>query len=62
MKELRAFEAFVAFLVLGVVVCFCIELSFVENTSLGEVLQGYLPSTDIFQGRGYVYIYILLGT
>jgi metal iron transporter len=52
MKELRAFEALVAVLVLGVVICFCVELSFIKDTSAGEVLLGYLPSTTIFVGNG----------
>lgn len=48
-------------LVLGVVVCFCIELSFIHrhsNTSVGEVFKGYLPSSAIIGGRG---IYLSCG-
>jgi metal iron transporter len=54
MKGLRAFEIFVMFLVLGVVICFCIQLSLVKNTSVGEVLKGYIPSSAIVQSQGYV--------
>lgn len=54
MKGLRAFEMFVVALVLGVVICFCIQLSLIENTSVGEVFRGYLPSSAIVQSQGYV--------
>ncbi|KAI9838327.1 MAG: hypothetical protein M1819_005595 [Sarea resinae] len=52
MKRLRAFEYFVAALVLGVVVCFCIQLSLIKNTSVGEVFQGYLPSRYLIESNG----------
>jgi metal iron transporter len=55
MKGLRAFEMFVVALVLGVVVCFCIQLSLIENTSVGEVFRGYLPSSAIVQSQGYAW-------
>ncbi|THV43674.1 hypothetical protein BGAL_1180g00010 [Botrytis galanthina] len=48
MKRLRYFEIFVAALVLGVVVCFCIQLSLIKDTSVGEVFKGYLPSKAIY--------------
>jgi metal iron transporter len=50
-KGLRAFEFFVMALVLGVVVCFCIQLSLIKGTSVGEVFRGYLPSKDIVEGN-----------
>ncbi|RDL39714.1 Transporter protein Smf2 [Venustampulla echinocandica] len=52
MKGLRAFEFFVMALVLGVVVCFCIQLSLIKDTSIGEVFRGYLPSSAIVQSDG----------
>ncbi|KAH8672737.1 transporter protein smf2 [Tricladium varicosporioides] len=52
MKGLRAFEVFVMALVLGVVICFCIQLSLIEDTSVGEVFRGYLPSSAIVQSQG----------
>ena len=52
MKGLRAFEFFVMALVLGVVVCFCIQLSLIRDTSAGEVFRGYLPSSAIVQSQG----------
>lgn len=52
MWGLRAFEMFVALLVLGVVVCFCIQLSLLKVPSVGEVFRGYLPSPAVIQGSG----------
>ncbi|EHK99511.1 putative Manganese transporter SMF1 [Glarea lozoyensis 74030] len=43
---------FVMVLVLGVVICFCIQLSLIENTSVGEVFKGYLPSSAIVESDG----------
>ena len=36
MRRLRCFEFFVMALVLGVVICFCIQLSYIEGVSVGE--------------------------
>ena len=55
MKGLRAFECFVMVLVLGVVVCFCIQLSLIEDTAVGEVFRGYLPSSAIVESKGCVF-------
>ena len=52
MRRLRAFEYFVMSLVLGVVICFCIQLSLLESTSVGEVFRGYLPSSTVVRGEG----------
>ncbi len=58
MRGLRAFEFMVMFLVLAVVVCFCIQLSLIKDTSVGEVFKGYLPShvlieqTALYQACG----------
>ncbi|KAF8846615.1 natural resistance-associated macrophage protein [Acephala macrosclerotiorum] len=52
MKALRAFEMFVVALVLGVAICFCIQLSLIKDTSVGEVFRGYLPSSAIVQSQG----------
>ncbi|KAL8683573.1 MAG: hypothetical protein Q9186_000485 [Xanthomendoza sp. 1 TL-2023] len=52
MRRLRAFECFVMCLVLGVVVCFCVQLSYIENTGVGEVFKGYLPSSAVVEGEG----------
>jgi metal iron transporter len=52
MPALRAFEFFVICLVLGVVICFCYELSKIKDTTVGEVFRGYLPSSAIIQPKG----------
>lgn len=54
MRGLRIFELFVALLVLGVVVCFCFQLSLVQNVGVGEVFKGYLPSKVLVESEGYV--------
>lgn len=45
-------------LVLGVVVCFCVQLSYIDNTGVGEVFKGYLPSSAVVEGEG---IYLSCG-
>lgn len=52
MLGVRIFEFFVMALVLGVVVCFCYQLSFIQDTSIGEVFKGYLPSRAVIESKG----------
>ena len=55
LRRLRYFEFFVVALVLGVVICFCIELSYIhrrKNIPAGEVFKGYLPSSAVIDGQG----------
>ncbi|KAF4553727.1 Manganese transporter SMF1-like protein 2 [Elsinoe fawcettii] len=52
MKTLRAFEFFVATLVIGVVVCFCIQLSLIQNVEPGEVFKGYIPNDAVTKSMG----------
>ncbi|KAH7021407.1 NRAMP family [Microdochium trichocladiopsis] len=52
MGGLRLFEFFVVCLVLGVVVCFAIELSLITNATVGEVFHGYLPSSALIEQQG----------
>ncbi|KAF5724001.1 manganese transporter [Fusarium mundagurra] len=52
MRGLRIFEYFILCLVMGVVICFCIQLSLIQNTSVGEVFKGYLPSKSIVEQQG----------
>ena len=52
MTARRAFEFFVALLVLGVVICFCIQLSYIRGVTPGEVFRGYVPSSALVQGQG----------
>ncbi|KAI1608840.1 natural resistance-associated macrophage protein [Exophiala viscosa] len=58
MMRLRVFEYFVMGLVLGVMICFCIQLSYIRDTSAAEVFKGYLPSAAVVQGNG---IYLSCG-
>ncbi|KAK0387245.1 hypothetical protein NLU13_5558 [Sarocladium strictum] len=50
-RSLRFFEYFVSFLVLGVVICFCIQLSLIRDASPGDVFQGYLPSHYLLEQK-----------
>ncbi|KAK2591499.1 NRAMP-like transporter smf-3 [Conoideocrella luteorostrata] len=50
MKGLRMFEVFVCLLVLGVVVCFCIQLSLIKG-SVGQVFRGYVPSSELVESE-----------
>ncbi|KAI1768532.1 natural resistance-associated macrophage protein [Hypoxylon sp. FL1150] len=52
MKGLRMFEFLVMLLVMAVVVCFCIQLSLIQNTTAGEVFLGYVPNDSIAQSSG----------
>ena len=52
LRATRIFEMLIALLVLGVVVCFCIELRSVRGTSIGEVFKGYLPSSALVEPTG----------
>lgn len=45
-------------LVLGVVICFCIQLSYIQDTGVAEVFKGYLPSSAVVEGEG---IYLSCG-
>ncbi|KAJ0343179.1 hypothetical protein COL154_011386 [Colletotrichum chrysophilum] len=52
MKALRTFEYFIVGLVMAVVVCFCIQLSLIQETPVGDVFEGYLPSHAIVEAKG----------
>lgn len=52
MARLRIFEYFVMFLVLGVMICFCIQLSYIQDASIGQIFRGYLPSSAVIDGNG----------
>lgn len=51
MRGLRAFEYFVVALVLAVVICFCIQMSLIQDTPVAEVFRGYLPSNVILEQK-----------
>ena len=57
-RRLRAFEYFVMVLVLGVVVCFCIQLSYIRDVPVGQVFDGFVPSSAVLNGQG---IYLSCG-
>jgi metal iron transporter len=48
----QIFELGVTSLVIGVTVCFSIELSKVQSISVGDVFHGFLPSKTMIHGRG----------
>ena len=52
MRAIRAFELSVSLLVLGVVICFSVELAKTPNIDAGELFQGFIPSSIIFTSDG----------
>ncbi|KAK9446541.1 natural resistance-associated macrophage protein-domain-containing protein [Limtongia smithiae] len=61
LKLIRGFEYAVACLVLGVFVCFCVELSNIHGVTAGEVLKGYIPSKTVVSSEGLYYSCGILG-
>ncbi|KAI0462509.1 hypothetical protein LJB42_004003 [Komagataella kurtzmanii] len=62
MKFVRAFEYCVAALVLMVVVCFCIELSYLPPTANARsIFRGFVPSKQIFENNGIFTAASILG-
>jgi metal iron transporter len=51
LRVLRAFEYFIGAIVLGVVICFCIDLSMISAPA-GQVFKGFLPSRTVFVSEG----------
>ena len=45
-------------LVLGVVICFCIQLSYIRDAPVGQVFDGFVPSSTVLNGQG---IYLSCG-
>ncbi|PHH88540.1 hypothetical protein CDD83_7407 [Cordyceps sp. RAO-2017] len=52
MTGLRFFEAFVSLLVVGVIVCFAIQLSLLRDAPAAAVFRGFLPSGALVQAQG----------
>lgn len=55
MKREKMFHYIIVALVVGVVICFCIELSYIhrqQHIPVGEVFKGYIPSSAIVDGQG----------
>ncbi|CDO94450.1 unnamed protein product [Kluyveromyces dobzhanskii CBS 2104] len=61
MKFVRMFEYAVALLVLGVVICFCVELAYLPATSVGRIFKGYVPSKEMFEHNGMYTATSILG-
>lgn len=49
MRVIRIFEYGIAILVLGVVICFAVELSRIPSVPVGHVFKGFLPSNTLIQ-------------
>lgn len=64
MRFIKLFEYGVALLVLGVFVCFAIELAYIpKSTSVRQVFRGFIPSSQMFEHDGlYTAIGILGAT
>lgn len=50
MTLVRVFEYGVACLVLGVVICFAIQLAHIPEVPVGDVFRGFLPSHQLIEG------------
>lgn len=61
MRFIRLFELAVAALVVGVCICFCVELAFIPPTSAGKVFRGFLPSGKMFDNNGMYMATSILG-
>ncbi|PMD25338.1 natural resistance-associated macrophage protein [Hyaloscypha hepaticicola] len=61
LRGLRAFELFISTFVIGVFICFCIELSLITGTTARHVMDGFLPSREIFVSDGLYESCALLG-
>lgn len=59
-KFVRVFEMLVAVLVLGVVVCFAVELSHIK-ADVGQVFRGFVPSSEMLQNGGLTLGCAILG-
>jgi metal iron transporter len=52
MRGIRLFELSVSMLVMGVVICFSVELAKTPNINVGQVFKGFIPSGVIFTSDG----------
>ncbi|GMG34768.1 unnamed protein product [Ambrosiozyma monospora] len=51
-RMVKVFEVMVAMLVFSVMICFCVQLSYIPaSVSVREVFRGYAPSKKLFQGN-----------
>lgn len=62
MKVVRMFELFVAVLVVGVCICFAVELAYIpKTTSAAKVFRGFVPSGQMFDHNGIYTAISILG-
>lgn len=52
MRGIRLFELSVSMLVMGVVICFSVELAKTPNIDVGQVFRGFIPSGVVFTSNG----------
>lgn len=61
-RFIRIFECFVAVLVVGVCICFAIELAYIpKSTSVKQVFRGFVPSAQMFDHNGIYTAISILG-
>lgn len=62
MKVVRMFELFVALLVVGVCICFAVELAYIpKSTSAAKVFRGFVPSRQMLEHNGVYTAISILG-
>ncbi|SMN22456.1 similar to Saccharomyces cerevisiae YOL122C SMF1 Divalent metal ion transporter with a broad specificity for di-valent and tri-valent metals [Maudiozyma saulgeensis] len=62
MRFIRYFEMGVALLVVGVCICFAIELAYIpKETSVRHVFRGFVPSSQMFEHNGIYTAISILG-
>ena len=62
MRFIRMFEYAVALLVVGVVICFCVELAYLPKaTSVRQIFRGFVPSKEMFENNGIYTATSILG-
>ncbi|EHN00366.1 Smf1p [Saccharomyces cerevisiae x Saccharomyces kudriavzevii VIN7] len=61
-RFIRMFECFVAVLVVGVCICFAVELAYIpKTTSVKQVFRGFVPSSQMFEHNGIYTAVSILG-
>lgn len=61
-RFIRMFECFVAVLVVGVCICFAVELAYIpKTTSVKKVFRGFIPSSQMFDHNGMYTAISILG-
>lgn len=55
LKFVKMFEMIVATLVFIVIICFCVQLSYLKNVDVRTLFRGWIPSHEMIEGQG-IYI------